>query len=192
MNAGAARDGRQHCEAFCGVNAYVSLKDAIASVFGMVSYEVQQAGFRSSFGRVGGPGQPSIPEIRRYPFSRSTSKVVATHQHANREDHVTLWYAYVMHIMTQTNIVWDEVKRLKNIRDHEVDFVDIDDAFFMDYYALTLADNRHSEPRFVTVARNGVGVILFVCYAYENNGDIALISARRADASERRQYEERR
>jgi hypothetical protein len=26
MNAGAARDGRQHCEAFCGVYAYAALK----------------------------------------------------------------------------------------------------------------------------------------------------------------------
>jgi uncharacterized DUF497 family protein len=138
------------------------------------------------------PDSPRFPKSADILFPARQSKVVATHQHANREDHVTLWYAYFMHIMTQTNIVWDEVKRLKNIRDHEVDFVDIDDTFFMDYYALTLADNRHSEPRFVTVARNGVGAILFVCYAYEKNGDIALISARRADASERRQYEERR
>ncbi|WP_321954311.1 BrnT family toxin [Paraburkholderia bannensis] len=94
--------------------------------------------------------------------------------------------------MTQTNIVWNEDKRLRNIRDHDVDFVDVDDTFFMDYYALTLPDNRHSEQRFVTVAMNGVGAILFVCYAYEENGDIALISARRADASERTHYEAQR
>jgi uncharacterized DUF497 family protein len=94
--------------------------------------------------------------------------------------------------MTQTNIVWDDDKRLRNIRDHDVDFVDVDDTFFMDYYAMTLPDNRHHEARFVSVARNGRGTILFVCYAYEENGDIALISARRADASERAKYEEQR
>ncbi|MBN3858420.1 BrnT family toxin [Paraburkholderia sp. Ac-20340] len=94
--------------------------------------------------------------------------------------------------MAQTNIVWDANKRLQNIKDHDVDFVDIDDTFFMDYDAITVPDRRHDEPRWVSIATNGFGAILFVCYAYEENGDIALISARHVDASERKAYQEKR
>ncbi|WP_321781691.1 BrnT family toxin [Paraburkholderia sp. J94] len=90
--------------------------------------------------------------------------------------------------MTQTCIVWDEAKRLKNLADHGVDFVDVDDTFFMDDRAITLEDKDHHEQRFVSVAMNGFGSILFVCYAYEPNGDIGLIHAREADAKQKKQY----
>ena len=90
--------------------------------------------------------------------------------------------------MTQTNIIWNKEKRLQNIREHKVDFVDVDDTFFADPNSLWVPDNRHYEQRFVSVARNGLGTLLFVCYAYEENGDIALISARLADASEQKEY----
>lgn len=90
------------------------------------------------------------------------------------------------------DITFDPAKRLANIQKHGVDFLDIDDVFFADYYALTREDSDHHERRFVSVAANGLGQVLVVVYTYPDATTIRLISARRVEPIERRQYEEKR
>jgi len=65
---------------------------------------------------------------------------------------------------------------------------------FLDDYALLLADPDHSddEARFLLLGVSANLRILMVCHCYrEHAGEIRLISARKADPSERRQYSER-
>ena len=58
-----------------------------------------------------------------------------------------------------------------------------------DPLALTIEDRRHSEQRFVTVGSDLVGTLLVVAYRFTDDGDVRLISARRAAHAERRDYE---
>jgi uncharacterized protein len=90
------------------------------------------------------------------------------------------------------DITYDPVKRLINLRKHSVDFVDIDETFFSDPYAQSTEDHGHDEQRWVAVGTTGLGDLLVVVYTYPDNAEIRVISARRADSSERRQYEEKR
>ena len=54
---------------------------------------------------------------------------------------------------------------------------------------LTLEDCDHDEQRFVTMGRDALGRVLVVAYAYQEPDTLRLISARKAEPHERRQYE---
>jgi hypothetical protein len=84
---------------------------------------------------------------------------------------------------------WDPGKAAANLEKHGVDFADAVGAFFDDF-ALTLEDEGSTEERYVTVGMDVLGRILVVVYTWRSKA-IRIISARKADASERRQYEER-
>jgi len=56
--------------------------------------------------------------------------------------------------------------------------------------AVTIEDTRHGEQRFVTVGSDIIGRILVVVYAYSNEEEIRLISARKVTPKERRVYEQ--
>lgn len=83
---------------------------------------------------------------------------------------------------------WDERKRQINLRKHRIELADavrvLDDPL-----ALTLEDHDHDEQRFVTMGRDALGRVLVVVYAYQEANTIRLISARKAEPHERRQYE---
>ena len=87
---------------------------------------------------------------------------------------------------------WDETKRLRNIKDHGIDFVDLE-AFF-DGDLLTREDTRHGyqEQRLQSV---GVfnGVALFVVWTPRGKeGEIShLISARKAETHEYKAWQSR-
>ena len=85
--------------------------------------------------------------------------------------------------------VWGQQKRLTNIKKHCIDFVDAI-GVLEDENALTKTTTENGEYRFLTL---GVGVkpgVLLVVHAEEHENAIAIISARRADKNERRQYYE--
>lgn len=70
---------------------------------------------------------------------------------------------------------------------HGVSFADAV-VVLSDELAITIEDSSHDEQRFVTLGMDALGRILVVVYTY--HGDrIRLISARKATASEREQYE---
>lgn len=85
---------------------------------------------------------------------------------------------------------WDPRKAEANWRKHGVRFADAA-AALEDEMALTIRDPVPHEERWATVARDPLGRVLVVVYAWR--GERArIISARRATAAERRQYEEER
>ena len=85
---------------------------------------------------------------------------------------------------------WDPKKASSNLRKHGVDFADATGVLF-DEFALTIPDESSEEERFVTVGADPLNRILVVVYTWRGKS-IRIISARKADPSERKEYEERR
>jgi uncharacterized protein len=85
---------------------------------------------------------------------------------------------------------WDQRKARANQLKHGVSFDEAKTAF-LDEYARIIPDPEHSddEERFVLLGMS-VGLrLLVVCHCYREPGNlIRIISARRADKSERREY----
>ena len=87
-------------------------------------------------------------------------------------------------------VQWDSEKAAANLRKHGVDFADAV-AVLSDELALTRIDDDRDEERFVTVGVDALGRLLVVAYTWQED-DVRLISARKATASEWRQYEKKR
>ena len=85
---------------------------------------------------------------------------------------------------------WDEGKNRANRRKHGVSFEEARSAF-MDENARVLPDPEHSEEedRFVLLGMSTALRILVVCHCYRQQDEaIRIISARKADGEEQRQY----
>ncbi len=95
--------------------------------------------------------------------------------------------------MGELRFEWDPRKAAANRRKHGVSFTEAE-SVFGDEHALLLDDPEHSEAedRFLLLGLSAALRVLVVVHCYRA-GDtvIRLISARRADADERRQYDER-
>jgi uncharacterized DUF497 family protein len=87
---------------------------------------------------------------------------------------------------------WDSAKALSNLRKHGVSF-DEARTVFLDAYALHVYDGPHSweEERFIIIGMSLRERILVVVYVERTEDVLRLISARRATARERRDYEEK-
>lgn len=90
------------------------------------------------------------------------------------------------------NFVWDPKKELANRRKHRVSF---DEALtvFYDPLAKISDDPDHSEgeDRFILIGHSRMRNLLFVVHVYrEADNEIRIISARKATARERRDFEE--
>ena len=94
-----------------------------------------------------------------------------------------------VHIL-QEMVEWDPDKAAENQEKHGVDFADAVTAL-EDEMALTIPDSDESEERYVTLGTDALGRLLVVVYAWRGE-DIRIISARRANRSERSQYESKR
>jgi hypothetical protein len=86
-------------------------------------------------------------------------------------------------------ILWDLEKSGQNVSKHGVRFADAV-LVLEDPYAITIADDESSpdESRWVTLGADALGRVLVVVYTYRGE-DIRLISARRAEPHERKEYE---
>ena len=82
---------------------------------------------------------------------------------------------------------WDPDKQRANLRKHGIELADAV-AVFRDPLAVTVEDSAHDEQRFVTMGLDALGRILVVVYVYRAPNTIRIISARKADAGERKQY----
>jgi uncharacterized DUF497 family protein len=82
---------------------------------------------------------------------------------------------------------WDPRKADSNIHKHGVDFADAVIAL-EDENALTIEDVGHNEQRFKTLGMGPKLNILFVVHVERNEDTIRIISARKADRSEIKQY----
>jgi len=85
---------------------------------------------------------------------------------------------------------WDEAKAQRNLLKHRVSFEEAV-SVFVDPQALTLFDEPHSsdEDRFTTIGLSIQTRVLLVVHA-DRSQRVRIISARRANARERRMYEE--
>ena len=85
---------------------------------------------------------------------------------------------------------WDEAKNRANFARHKVWFQEARTAFF-DENARLIADPEHSddETRFILLGLSIDLRLLVVCHCYRGPSEnIRIISARKADPSERRDY----
>jgi uncharacterized protein len=89
---------------------------------------------------------------------------------------------------------WDQRKAAANRRKHGVSF-DEARTVFLDEEALLIADEDHSdeEDRFILLGMSAHLRTLIVCHCYREGDEvIRIISARKANRTERRHYDERR
>jgi hypothetical protein len=82
---------------------------------------------------------------------------------------------------------WDPAKARTNLRKHGIDFADAA-TVFSDDYALTITDDYADEERFVTIGMDALGRLLVVVFTWRGQ-HIRIISARKAESYERKQYE---
>ncbi len=94
--------------------------------------------------------------------------------------------------MHQTTFVWDKSKAEGNLRKHGVGFEEAA-TIFRDPLLLVIPDLEHSqeEERWVALGKSVRDILLVVIHT-ENDYQIRIISARRAEPKERRDYEEQR
>ena len=82
-------------------------------------------------------------------------------------------------------IVWDEAKRLANLKKLGLDFADLDEAFFEN--SLVASGNKPRRWRAIGVNAGGVIVVVFARLGREG---ISIISMRPASKNERDLYRE--
>lgn len=95
--------------------------------------------------------------------------------------------------MSDLRFVWDARKARENERKHKVTFEEAQ-TVFLDDHALLVADPDHSddEDRFLLLGVSSRLRVLTVCHCYrETESVIRIISARKADRAEKREYSER-
>jgi len=85
---------------------------------------------------------------------------------------------------------WDSGKAAANLRKHKVDFADAVISL-EDENALTIEDPNHDERRFKTLGMGPSLNILFVVHCERSENRIRIISARKADRKETKQYFQR-
>jgi len=94
--------------------------------------------------------------------------------------------------MSDSTFEWNKRKASENKRKHGVSFEEARTAF-LDENARLIPDPEHSndEDRFVLLGLSIRLRLLLICHCYREQGDvIRIISARKADRSERKQYAE--
>ena len=93
--------------------------------------------------------------------------------------------------MAELRFEWDERKNTANQRKHGVSFEEAQTVFYDDR-ALLLEDPDEAEDRFVLLGLSLALRTLVVCHCYREEDDVLrIISARKANRSERAQYEQR-
>ena len=95
--------------------------------------------------------------------------------------------------MADLRFEWDSAKDTANQRKHGVSFEEAA-TVFEEEHALLLGDREHSgeEDRFVLLGLSAALQILIVCHCYRTSDEvIRIISARKADRSEQRDYRQR-
>jgi uncharacterized DUF497 family protein len=92
--------------------------------------------------------------------------------------------------MRQTSIVWDPWKSDRNKQKHGVDFAEAA-TVFRDPLLRVMPDVAHSqeEERWLALGKS-VRQLLLVVVHTENDNRIRIISARKAEPKERREYEQ--
>jgi len=86
---------------------------------------------------------------------------------------------------------WDEAKDRENKRKHRVSFEEAE-TVFLDDWGVLIEDEEEGEERFVLIGTSAALRVLVVSHTYRARDQvIRLISARKANRTERRDYEQR-
>ena len=92
--------------------------------------------------------------------------------------------------MTELEFEWDESKNVSNQRKHGVSFEEAKTIFADDFARLIQdPDHSHGEERFIMLGMSARLRLLVVCHCERGSDLIRIISARRADKYECKQYE---
>jgi len=94
--------------------------------------------------------------------------------------------------MSAPHFEWDENKNISNQKKHGVSF-DEAKSVFADTLGRLIPDPDHSEneDRFILMGASSQLRLLIVCHCERHPNAIRIISARKADKQERKQYEEK-
>lgn len=89
---------------------------------------------------------------------------------------------------------WDRNKAETNRKKHGISFEEAQTVFFDEYARLIPdPDSSFGEERFIILGKSEQSSLLVVCHCYRGADDkIRLISARKAEKRERKQYEDYR
>lgn len=92
--------------------------------------------------------------------------------------------------MDKLKFTWSENKSASNQKKHKVSFEEAQ-TVFSDELARLIPDPEHSkgEERFIILGMSSKLKLLTVCHCEIDSDTIRIISARKADRSERKQYE---
>ena len=93
--------------------------------------------------------------------------------------------------MSEIEFAWDKAKNTRNEKKHGISFEEAKTVFFDDSVRL-IPDPDHSEDedRYILLGLCSQLRILVVCHCYREEGKIIrIISARKANKTEKRQYE---
>ena len=92
--------------------------------------------------------------------------------------------------MNSLNFEWDENKNLSNQKKHGVSFDEAKTVFADEFGRLIPdPDNSIGEERFILMGLSSQFNLLVVCHCERSSDSIRIISARKADKSERKFYE---
>ena len=85
---------------------------------------------------------------------------------------------------------WDELKESKNQKKHNISFEEAT-TVFNDSFGRLIPDPEHSESeeRYILMGMSSKFKLLLVCHCELNLNTIRIISARKAEKFERKQYE---
>jgi uncharacterized protein len=91
--------------------------------------------------------------------------------------------------MTSLKFEWDERKSADNERKHGVSFAEAQSVFY-DENAMEFFDPDHSEgeDRFIILGVSAYLRVLVVCHCHRRGKSIRIISARKADQKEEKDY----
>jgi uncharacterized protein len=97
----------------------------------------------------------------------------------------------VVIIVTTMRLEWDENKNIDNIRKHGLDFVDAWQVF--ESPLLVNPDDRayYGEDRWIGIGIMSNGVVVVIVFTEKEQGNIRVISMRKATKHERERYEKR-
>jgi uncharacterized DUF497 family protein len=92
--------------------------------------------------------------------------------------------------MDLVRFIWDERKSVSNLKKHGISFDEAVSVFADDFARLIQdPDSSEGEARFILLGMSARLNVLVVCHCERGKNTIRLISARKADKSERDQYE---
>ena len=91
--------------------------------------------------------------------------------------------------MAELSFEWDKNKSASNQKKHGISFEEAATVFSDDLARLIPDPDSESEERFILMGISSQSRILTVCHCERGLNVIRIISARKADKSERKQYE---